>query len=240
MRCCREKGDGKVGQGILISATDTGAGKTYVACLLGKRLRQEGIAVRPLKPVESGCVTGPDGKPIPADAAALRAAFAPKLAITDICLYPLRAVLSPHLAAREEGVVVDVMKIIQKAREAEKKSALLLLEGAGGITVELKEGCSFADLARDLSYPVLIVAENRLGVLNCLKLTIRFLLAEGLPLFGVILNDHAPEPSPARERNEAEARIIAGDAYLGRIPFNASALPDGLFANFQQRLRKFS
>jgi len=227
-----------MGKGILISATDTGAGKTYVTCLLGKRLRQEGVAVCPFKPIESGCETDLDGKPIPADAAALRAAFAPELAIADICLYPLRAVLSPHLAARKEGAVVDIMKIRQKAEAGARTSAVLLLEGAGGITVELKEGYSFAELARDLSYPVLIVAPNRLGVLNHLQLTLRFLKAEGLALFGVILNDHTPEPFPARDANEAEARSIAGDAHLGRIPFGALSLPDALFANFRRRLRE--
>ena len=227
-----------MGKGILISATDTGAGKTYVTCLLGKRLRQEGVAVRPLKPIESGCETDLDGRPIPADATALRTAFAPELAIADICLYPLRAVLSPHLAARKDDVVVDIMKIRHKAEAGAKTSAVLLLEGAGGITVELKEGYSFADLSRDLAYPVLIVAPNRLGTLNHLKLTLHFLRVKGLALFGVILNDHTPEPFPAREMNEEETRKISANAYLGRIPFGASSLPDALFANFRRRLQE--
>jgi dethiobiotin synthetase len=199
-------------------------------------LRQEGVVVRPFKPVESGCEEGPDGTPFPADAAALRAAFAPETAIGDICLYPLRAVLSPHLAARKEGAAVDIMKIRQSAEASAKTSDLLLLEGAGGITVELEDGYSFAELARDLSYPVLIVAPNRLGVLNHLKLTLRFLQTERLLLFGVILNDCTPESFPARDINEAETRAIAGDAYLGRIPFGAASLPDALFGHCRRRL----
>ena len=190
-----------MGRGILISATDTGAGKTYVTCLLGRRFRQEGFFARPLKPVESGCAKDADGRPLPADAAALRGAFAPELSMADICLYPLASVMSPHLAAREEGVIIDADMIRKRATGIAAVSDLLLVEGAGGITVELRDGYSFADLARDLSYPVLIVAQNRLGALNQLKLTVHFLRAERVPFFGVILNDASPEPFPAREVN---------------------------------------
>ena len=90
-------------RGIFVTGTDTGVGKTYAACLLGRRLRQAGMAVRPFKPVESGCLPGPDGKPFPADAAALRDAMLPTLPLSAVCFYPLAAALSPHLAARLEG-----------------------------------------------------------------------------------------------------------------------------------------
>lgn len=113
-----------------------------------------------------------------------------------------------------------------------------MLEGAGGITVELKEGYSFAGFAQDLSYPVLIVVPKHLGVLNHLKLTLHFLRTERLFLFGVILNDHIQAPFTAREMNEEEVRKISGNAYLGRIPFGAISLPEILFANFRQRLRE--
>jgi dethiobiotin synthetase len=225
-----------MGQGILITGTDTGAGKTVVACLLGKRLLREGGAVLPLKPVESGCAPGADGKPFPADAAALRDAFAPKLPLSSVCLYPLAAVLSPHLAAREEGVSIDPVRIRQTIVDTIKATDVVLIEGAGGATVEIGDGYSFADLARDLSLPVLIVAGNRLGVLNHLRLTMRYLHSEAIPLFGVILNDVTPEAFPAREPNEAEVRRIAGNHYLGRVPYGAAVLPEEIFPRFRRGL----
>jgi len=173
----------------LITATNTGAGKTYVTCLLGKRLRQEGVAAVPLKPVESGCAPDAAGMPSPADAAALRDAFAPGRALSAVCLYPLSAPLSPHLAARSERVSIDPSRILQSVVDAALASDVVLVEGAGGITVEMREGYSFADLARESSLPVLIVVENRLGALNHLRLTIRYLQSEAIPLFGAILND---------------------------------------------------
>ena len=219
---------------FLITGTDTGAGKTRVACLLGRRLAAEGMAVSVLKPVESGCLPGSDGRPFPADAAALRDAIAPGLPLASICLYPFSAPLSPHLAARLERVTIDPEVIRKAVFDAAGASEILLVEGAGGIAVEICEGYAFADLARGLSLPVLVVAENRLGVLNQLRLTIRYLRSEALILAGVVLNDRTGDPFPAREANEAEVRRIAGDRYLGRVPFGAASLPEETFARFHR------
>ncbi len=226
-----------MGKAILITGTDTGVGKTYVACLLGKRLREAGIDVRPLKPVESGCLPGPDGRPHPADAAALRDAVAPGLPLSAVCLYALAAPLSPHLSAEAAGMPVDPERVRRLVSDAAKASDMVLVEGAGGIAVEIREGYSFADLARDLSLPVLVVAGNRLGVLNHLKLTIGCLDSQGIPLAGVVLSDLSPDRFPAREPNEAEVRRIAGDRWLGRVPFGASALTDGIFSRFREFVR---
>ncbi len=219
---------------FLVTGTDTGVGKTRVACMLGSRLSAEGLAVFPLKPVESGCPPGPDGKPYPADAAALRDAFAPGLALSDVCLYPLAAPLSPHLAASLEGVRIDRERLRKAVSDAAAASEIVLVEGAGGIAVEILEGYTYADFARDFSLRVLVVAENRLGVLNSLRLTIRYLRSEGLGLAGVVLNDRSADTFPARETNEAEVRRISGDRYLGRIPFGAAALPEEAYLRFRE------
>ncbi len=218
------------GRAILITATDTGAGKTYVTCLLGRAMRERGISARPLKPVESGCDVGADGAPFPGDASSLREAVSPDLPLSAVCLYPLAAPLSPHLAALEEGVDIDTDRILAAVAGAMEAGDLVLVEGVGGIMVEICEGFCIADLAKHARLPVLVVAENRLGVLNHLGLTLHFLRSVGLPLFGVILNDRTADPFPARERNEREVRRIAGDRYLGRVPHGARSLPEGILS----------
>lgn len=223
-----------MGRTVLITGTDTGVGKTYVTCLLGRRLREAGIGVRPLKPVESGCLPGPDGRPHPADAAALRDAVAPAVPLSAICLHALAAPLSPHLAAEVEGRHVYPERVRRFVSEAASSPDVVLVEGAGGIAVEIAAGYSFADLARDLTLPAVIVAGNRLGVLNHLKLALRYLESENIPLGGVILSDPTPDPFPAREPNEGEVRRIAGDRWLGRLPFGAADLPDGIFRRFRE------
>lgn len=221
-----------MGKAILITGTDTGAGKTYAACLLGRRLARHGISVRPLKPVESGCLPGSDGRPHPSDAEALRDAVAPGLPLSEVCLYPLSAPLSPHVAARLDGKTLDPDRIREAVTAAADAAEIVLVEGAGGILVEMAEGYSFADLARDLAMPVLVVAEDRLGVLNHLGLTWRFLGGAGLSRAGVILNERSRDAFPAREFQEAEVRRIAGDRYLGKIPHGAAELPEELFRRF--------
>lgn len=218
---------------LLVTGTDTGAGKTYVACRIGLRLSASGVPVVPFKPVESGCLPGPDGKPFPADAAALRDAVAPALPLDAVCPYPLSHPLSPHLAARREGKRISPGRLHEAFDRAAERAGFVLVEGAGGIAVEIQEGYAFSDLARDLSLPVLVVAGNRLGVLNHLRLTLAYIGSGGLRLFGVVLNDLLGEDTPAAATNEEEVRRIAGDRYLGRIPFGAAALPEELFAKFR-------
>jgi len=222
-----------MGTAILITGTDTGAGKTHAACLLGRRLVREGFSVRPMKPVESGCPPGGDGRPLPADATALRDAVAPGLPLSEVCLYPLRDPLSPHLAARREGTRIDPARIRDAIAAAAASAEIVLVEGAGGILVELTEGYAFADLAREMDLPVLVVAEDRLGVLNHLGLTWRFLGEAGRDRGGVILNERSPGPFPGRRHNEAEVRRIVGDRYLGKIPHAAAELPGELFRRFR-------
>ena len=127
-------------------------------------------------------------------------------------------------------MTIDTGRIRAAIAGAAEVSDIVLVEGAGGITVEIREGYSFADLAREARLPVLLVAENRLGVLNHLSLTMHYLRAEGLFLLGVILNDRTAERSPAQETNEGEVRRIAGDRYLGRVPHGARFLPQGILS----------
>ena len=224
------------GRGVLVSGTDTEVGKTYVACLLGRRLADAGTVVRPFKPVESGCPIDVHGRPVPADAAALRDAMAPDLSLSDICLYAMAAPLSPHLAARMEGMEIDVDRIRRAVLEAAPGADLVLIEGAGGLTVEIREGYSFARLAQDLLYPVLVVAENRLGVLNHVRLTMRYLESDGIPLAGVILNDRTAGDSPAALWNAAELERTCGDTFLGTVGYGSAFFPDEVFRNFQNRV----
>src|SRR5438128_1427100 len=93
---------------LLVTGTDTGVGKTFVACALATALRERGRRVAVMKPVE----TGVEGKPT--DALALRAAAADPAPLGDICPYRLRAPLAPAVAARLEGVTIDVTRLVTR------------------------------------------------------------------------------------------------------------------------------
>src|SRR5881409_4199277 len=112
---------------LFVTGTDTGVGKTFVACALATALRQRGRRVAVMKPVE----TGVEGEP--ADALALRAAAADPAPLGDICPYRLRAPLAPAVAARLEGVTIDVDGIVTRLRRRAAGADVLLIEGAGGL-----------------------------------------------------------------------------------------------------------
>ena len=62
------------------------------------------------------------------------------------------------------------------------------------------------DLAVDLRLPVIVVAENRLGCLNHILLTVRAIETAGLKCAGVVLNDLAKEPDLAMTTNAETLR----------------------------------
>lgn len=65
----------------------------------------------------------------------------------------------------------------------------LIVEGAGGWCVPIDRDRTMADLAAKLGLPVLVVAANRLGVLNHTILTVRAIQEQGLECRGIYLND---------------------------------------------------
>src|SRR5437867_9431252 len=97
-------------RGLFVTGTDTGVGKTFVTCALAHALRRRGARVAVAKPVETGVDEEPE------DACRLRAAAADPAALTDICAYRLRAPLAPAVAARGEGVTIDVERIVALLR----------------------------------------------------------------------------------------------------------------------------
>ena len=99
---------------LLILGTDTGVGKTLVTALLVRKLRLEGVDVRPYKPVASGMVQR-DGVPIWEDPFFLAAAAA--ISEPEAGTYRLTQPLSPHQAARIDGVTIDVERITDRVAE---------------------------------------------------------------------------------------------------------------------------
>ena len=85
-------------QGIFITGTDTGVGKTFVGVAIARQLTQHKIKVIPRKPVESGCHKQ-DGEIIPQDANALKLAAKYKGALSEVCPYRFEPPVSPVRAA---------------------------------------------------------------------------------------------------------------------------------------------
>jgi dethiobiotin synthetase len=201
------------GSGLFVTGTDTGVGKTLVACALARSLRAGGVDVGVMKPVETG--VGPEG---PTDALALRAAAGSGDPIEDVCPAPFALPAAPAVAAQAEGRSVDLRRIHAAAMRLRARHDFLLVEGAGGLLVPLTAAASMADLAAELGFPLLVVARASLGTINHTLLTLEVAERRGLAIAGVVVS-HATGALPAADATNLEAlREALGRRLRAEIP----------------------
>ena len=153
-------------QTLFITGTNTGVGKTVLTALLARFLRARGVHAAALKPVCSG------GR---ADARALHAALAGTLTLDEINPWHFRAPVAPSLAARRENKTVKLPQVLAHIRALQKRFDVLLVEGAGGLLSPLGENFNSRDLISALCAAPIIVAPNKLGVVNHILLTLEAL-----------------------------------------------------------------
>lgn len=207
-----------MGAGIFITGTDTGVGKTLAACGLAALFKEMDYRVGVMKPAETGCAEK-EGELFPQDAFFLKEASGTEESLEKVCPYRLRAPLAPSVAASKEGVKIDVSRIAQIYSEISAAHDVTLVEGAGGLLVPLLPSFTYADLARVLKLPLLVVAANRLGVINHLLLTLEHASCRGLRVLGYLLNQMENPPSLAAETNRETLRSLTAVPCLGEILF---------------------
>jgi len=203
----------RTGQGFFVTGTDTGVGKTVVACALVRALRARGIDAGALKPVETGV-----GERGPLDALALRAAAGGGDPLEDVCPQRFALAAAPTVAAAAEGRKVDLVAIEAAHARLAACHALLVVEGAGGLLVPVTDGVAMADLAAGLGLPLVIVARASLGTINHARLTVEAARQRGLAIAGIAIS-HATGPlSAADAANLGALRADPGAPLLGEIP----------------------
>lgn len=199
---------------LVVTGTDTGVGKTVVTAAVACCARLAGIDVAVCKPVQTGSPADDDL----ADIARLSGA-------TDLSgswRYP--EPLAPVAAARRAGMALPTRtELVRSVGEAGARGAkLVLVEGAGGLLVELGEGgVTLRDVALDLAASVLVVVAAGLGTLNHTALTLEALASHGVPCAGLVIGAWPSNPGPAEEGNR-EA--------LNRMAPLRAVLPAGLGA----------
>jgi dethiobiotin synthetase len=198
---------------LMLAGTDTGVGKTTLARGLLRLAHDRHYRLVPFKPVETGCEAG-----LPGDAAhLLEAAGLPGLKLEDVCPYPFAAPLAPSIAARLEHRPIDVDDLLPRAADLRRRGDALLVESAGGLLTPWRRGFTAADLAAALGLAVLIVAANRLGVINHTALVAAECRRRALPCLGVVLVDVTSTPSPDQPYNAAEIAAHTGLPILGTL-----------------------
>jgi dethiobiotin synthetase len=210
-------GLGFIMHGLFITGSDTGIGKTLVCGLLAGYCRRKGIRVITQKWVQTGCTEISEDLACHRALGGLTADEAP-----EALLNPYRFALpaSPHLAAEQQGCVIDPAVIARAYHALAARFDLVLVEGAGGVLAPLTRGLLTVDLVAALDLPALVVVGNKLGCVNHALLTIEALRGRGIPLLGVIFNrlaEHAENPLILADNPRVVAEI-SGVPVLGEIP----------------------
>ncbi|QDS92049.1 ATP-dependent dethiobiotin synthetase BioD 1 [Roseimaritima multifibrata] len=220
---------------LFFTGTDTDVGKTYVASLTAKLLAGYGMKIGVYKPVASGCDYR-NGELVSEDALGLWQSAGRPESLERVCPQRFAAPLAPPSAAALENRIVDKDELIEGAKWWYGRCSLLIVEGAGGLFSPLADRFSNADLAYALRATLVLVAENRLGVIHQVVATTlaakHFADGEGLNLAGIILNQAMSRSDASAETNLTEIRKYCHVPLLGSLPYGSDASP------IEQWLRK--
>lgn len=195
---------------VVITGVGTEIGKTHVTAALSLAWGRE-TPVLAYKPIESGVVAhaGPDE--------ALLAAVSTFHVKHPLLQLRLRAPVSPHLAARQEGVTLDLRAVAVEVDRVRRVTDVLL-ELPGGLFSPLSDAEVGADLVQRLAPDVvLLVAPNRLGVLHDVRAVAEAGRARRLALDGVVLNAPAA-PDASSASNAVELALTSGLPVLANLP----------------------
>ncbi len=215
-------------KGIFITGTDTAVGKTVIASAIVRVLKARGISVAVMKPIESGCRREGDVL-IPSDGVMLKEMAENDITLEEVTPFRFENPLAPMVASEIEGTEVDERVIYDTIKELQEKYDYIVVEGVGGLMVPVKEGLMIVDIVRDTGLPLLIVASNRLGVINHTVLTVEAAKRRGIDIIGVVLNT----PNPLRddislETNPLVLRRVLEVPLVGVFPFVNSISKENL------------
>ena len=217
-------------RGIFVTGTDTGVGKTVVACALAAWARAHGLDVGVMKPVATGGKWIPaqysaghkadvlNGRRLVSEDAISLAAYAgtadPWSLVNPVCF---KEPLAPWTAAMRRRTRIRLRPILEAFQTISRRHEMVIVEGVGGLLVPLTAQISVADLAKEIGLPLLVVARAGLGTLNHTLLTVQWARRCRLEVCGVVLNSTEPTPRNAMAKvvTQTNPRVLTR---LGRVP----------------------
>ena len=211
---------GNMRKGVFITGTDTEVGKTIIAGGLARLLRNMGINVGVMKPVETGGEYK-KGKLVGKDTEYLVRMSKIQDTYSHINPYILQRPLAPYVAAKLEGKSIHRRKILASFRNLMDKYDFLIVEGCGGFLVPITSNCMISDLARDMKLPVIIIARAGLGSINHTLLTLDHARRSGIKVIGVIINKISRNIQTSEKTNPQIIKTFGKVPILGVIPYTS-------------------
>ncbi len=205
--------------GLFITGTDTGVGKTVVTAGLAMLLRSRHQPVGVMKPIQTGC-RGVNGRSFTDDNKILRWAAETDDSLELVTPYRFHSPLAPLVAGRIERKRISPSKILRAYRQLQQRHFFILVEGIGGILVPITKKDRVLELIQLLDLPLLIVARSGLGTLNHTLLTVHQAREAGIPVAAILLNTPQPQKQGLAEKtNPGILAELTGLPVLGPIPF---------------------
>lgn len=213
--------------GLFITGTDTGVGKTVVACAIAASLRVQrlGSEVAVFKPYATGC-RKERGELVNEDAEALAHFADCRLPLDVINPVRYREPLAPAVAAQQSGTPADLGALTASLKRVDAYGQALIIEGAGGVMVPLDAAnprLTWLD-TRCFGLPAVVVARAGLGTLNHTAMTVKVLRDAGVKVAGVVINGYEPDEAvamsddPSRPGNPRWIERMTGVKVLALAP----------------------
>lgn len=200
---------------FIVSGTDTGIGKTLLCSVLMAGMPEYSY----WKPIQSGREDGADSEMVRSLSGCVPERILPEA-------YFFSEPLSPHLAAKIDGIRIENENLRLP------NVSPIIIEGAGGLLVPLKENLLYIDVFKQWGFPVLLACRSSLGTINHTLLSLEALRSRGIAIIGCILMG---EVNPENEKAIREY----GNVPVGRIPLLGTPELQDLKTVFETNLEKF-
>lgn len=213
--------------GVFVTGTDTGIGKTFCSLLLMQALQQRGLRVAGMKPVASGGMYKQQ-QLVNDDALRLQQQSDLQHPYELVNPYVFEPPIAPHIAARQAGQIIEPKKIQHAFQQLRATTDQVVVEGVGGWRVPLSDSLSVSDLPILLDLPVILIVGMKLGCLNHALLTIESIKQHGVKLLGWIANSIDPD-FEQQQANLHTLKSHINAPCLAHIPFFSASM------NLEQR-----
>lgn len=188
---------------LFITGIGTDVGKTIASAIITQALDADYW-----KPIQAGDLDNSDSHKIKIYVSAVTSSRVERQFFDNS--YALNTPASPHLAAKLDGITIELNKIIEPSFDYAQDSKNLVIEGAGGVLVPLNENDCIIDLIKP-DYKVIVVSRHYLGSINHTLLTLEILKSRNISVAGIIFSG---------DENPSTEEIIlkkSGVKMIGRI-----------------------
>ena len=169
---------------LFITGIGTNVGKTIVSAILTEALEADYW-----KPIQSGTIEGRDSETV-------TSLISNSITVIHPETYLLKQPLSPHFAAKLDGVTIELSNIhsqyinLSFSLRAESRSDVqhLIIEGAGGLLVPINNNEYIIDIAKKIDCEIVLVISSYLGCINHTLLSIEYLKRNNFKIYALVFN----------------------------------------------------